>query len=853
MSHPVKGLLALFIMVSVTFGIGLSARAQTAPQTPERSPAKAPAKKKKSRVDLSKANKDEVNDGAPIPIPDRDFSGASPQAPKTNPDTKTKKSTAKAEAPLSGPVTLVKVEGNKKIETSAIMEKIASKAGQPLSITTVREDVQSLFSMGYFEDIRVSRDGSVLTFFVQEKASISAIEYKGNSEVEDSDLKEKVGIKEFELVNYNKIQNAINEIQKVYEEKGYLLITVDYQLTSDGGNANTSKLTFNIKENDKVKVRRVSFIGNKHVKDQELKAFMMTQEGGLFSFLGGGGTYKQEIFDDDVKRLSLIYLNKGYVQAKISRPEVSVSPDKKGIYISVRIEEGEQFQVGEVDFGGDLLFTKEELKEETKLDDAVDFSYETLQNDLRAIEAKYGDLGYAYANIIPRTQILEKERKVNVLYEIDKGQKVYFRKINVVGNTGTRDKVVRRELRVNEGELYNETSKRTSLANIKRLGYFEDVQFMTKTPPGRDDQMDIDIMVKERHTGQFQLGAGYASSLGPQLNVQLNENNFMGYGYVAGARIEYNNKYYQNYTLNFTDPYFMDTYWSAGSDLYYSNSSYNQYIQKMTGGALRFGHPLFFDYFKNNNLYAFIKYKLDDTEVAFPSTRDLSDVLKVSTVNGKTSSMTFSLEYDKRDDRMMPTNGVYASTTYEYAGIGGDIKFMKSQADLRVYRKLFWDVVFRNKLAYGIINSNGGSNGLPFTELFRLGGPNNLRGYSFRNVGKRVFSKNYFDSLKAGGATDAYANQLANTVIGGQQQFYYMSELEFPLAKEAGMRAVIFYDVGQAEDDIVASRFRADIGFGIRWFSPMGPLRFEFGFPLDRQSQFGDRSNNFQFAVGSPF
>lgn len=753
-----------------------------------------------------------------------------------------------------GNLTAIKIEGNKKIETTAIQEKLVSKIGSPITQQNVRDDLQSIFSMGYFEDIRISRDGSTLIYFVQEKASISAIEFQGNEEIEESDFTEKIGVKAFELVNYNKIQNAMNEIQKAYEEKGFLLSLIDYELIPDKGDSNTVKLVFKINENVKVHVRRISFIGNRDLKDNELKGMMMTQEGGLFSFLGGGGTYKQDMFDQDVRNLSVIYLNRGYVQAKVSRPEVSVTPDKKGIYISVRIEEGEKFQVGEIDFSGDLLFTKEELREAIALDEAVDFSYETLQSDLKAIEAKYGDLGYAYANIIPRTQILEKERKVNVVYEIDKGQKVYFRKINVIGNTGTRDKVVRRELRVNEGELYNETKKRTSMANIKRLGFFEDVQFMTKTPPGRDDQMDIDIIVKERHTGQFQLGAGYASSLGPQLNVQLNETNFLGYGYNAGARIEYNDKYYQNYSLNFTDPYFLDTFWRAGTDLSYSNSSYNQFIQKNSAAGLSFGHPLFFEYFQNNYLYASIRYRIEDTEVNFPSDRDLSDVLKLDTVNGKTSSATVSIDYDRRDDRMMPSNGVYANASYEYAGLGGEIKYMKSQANFRFYRRLFWDVVFRNNFAYGIISPNGSDRDLPFTELFRLGGPNNLRGYSFRQVGKRVFSAQYYKDLtQRQGASDARAQQLANTVIGGTQQFYYMTELEFPLAKEAGMRAVVFYDIGQAEDELVASRFRADVGFGIRWFSPMGPLRFEFGFPLDRQSQFGDRGNNFQFAVGSPF
>jgi outer membrane protein insertion porin family len=751
-------------------------------------------------------------------------------------------------------VSAIKIEGNKKIESSAILEKITSKTGKPVDKKVIRQDIQNVFDMGFFDDVQVAKEAGELIFRVSEKPSISAIEFSGNNEVDDSDLKEKIGIKAFEIVNYGKIQKAIGEIQRAYEEKGYLLVGVTFELQPEPKAPQSAKLIFKIDEKDKVRVKRISFIGNKHVKNEELKAFMMTQEGGLFSFLSGGGTYKQEIFDEDVRRMSLIYLNKGYVQAKISRPEVSVTPDKKSIYISVRIDEGEQFQVGEVDFAGDIHFDKSELFEAVKIDESVDFSYETMQNDLRALEAKYGDLGYAYANIIPRTNIREKERKIDILYEVDKGQKVYFRKINVIGNTSTRDKVIRRELRVLEGELYNETQKRQSISNIKRLGFFEDVQFLTKTPPGREDQMDIDVVVKERNTGQFQLGAGYATALGAQLTVQLDESNFMGYGYRAGVRVEYNGARYQNYTVSFTDPYFKDTFWNVGTDLYYTDSRVVQFIQQNSGGVLRAGHPLFYDYFNNNTFYAFLSYKYDDTFVSFPAERDLSDVLDPATVNGVTSSTTLSLEYDKRNDRLMPTAGQYASLSYEFAGLGGDISYMKSTANARYYKNIFWDVVFRNNFSYGLISSVDGKE-IPFTQLFRLGGPNNLRGFAFRNVGTRKFSQKYFDYLTPpNGTTGAdQARQLATTVLGGRQQIFYMGELEFPLAKEAGMRAVIFYDVGMAEDDLVASRLRSDIGFGIRWFSPMGPLRFEFGFPLDRQSQFGERSNNFQFAVGSPF
>ncbi len=760
---------------------------------------------------------------------------------------------------LAQSVSAIKIEGNKKIEATAIQEKIETPVGKPLDKKVVREDIQRIFDMGFFEDVQVTVENGTLIYRVAEKVSISAIDFEGNDEIDDSDLTEKIGIKAFEIVNYGKIQKAISEIQKAYEEKGFLLVGVDFELKPEPKAPQSARLVFKIDEKEKVRVKRVSFIGNKNVKDEELKAFMMTQEGGLFSFISGGGTYKQEIFEEDVKRLSLIYLNKGYVQAKISRPEVSVTPDKKGIYISVRIDEGEMFQVGEVDFSGDLLFEKSELREAIKIDDTVDFSYEILQNDLRALEAKYGDLGYAYANIIPRTNIMEKERKVNILYEIDKGQKVYFRKINVIGNSSTRDKVIRRELRVLEGELYNETQKRQSMTNIKRLGFFEDVQFLTKTPPGRDDQMDIDVVVKERNTGQFQLGAGYATALGAQLNVQLDESNFMGYGYRAGARVEYNGKRYQNYTLNFTDPYFQDTFWSLGTDVYYYSlqtwdiNRVTQFEQDNGGVVLRAGHPLFYDYFQNNNFYAFLSYKIDDSKVNFGPTRDLSDVLDPTSVNGVTSAMSVSFEYDKRNDRLMPTDGSYASASYEYAGVGGDIRYAKATANARYYKNIFWDVIFRNNLSYGLLTEVG-DKPIPFTQLFRLGGPNNLRGYQFRNVGTRKFSQKLYDYLttQQGVAPDLAAFQ-ANTVVGGKQQAFYMTELEFPLAKEAGMRAVVFYDVGIADDELASSRLRSDIGFGIRWFSPMGPLRFEFGFPLDRQAEFGERSNNFQFAVGSPF
>src|SRR6185437_3626736 len=248
---------------------------------------------------------------------------------------------------------------------------------------------------------------------------------------------------------------------------------------------------------------------------------------------------------------------------------VYVTPDKKSIYITIRVEEGDQFKVGTVDFTGDLLFSRSELFETTHIQEQNLFRYQVLQDDLKALQAKYGDLGYAYANPIPRTRIREADKEVDITFEIDKGYKVYIGKINMVGDSKTRDKVIRREMRINEGELYNETRKRESLENIKRLGYFDEVNFNTKTPKGRNDLMDIDVVVKERNTGTIQVGAGYSNYNGAVFNGQVNQTNCLGKGQSLGVNIDFS-KMIQLYKASFTEPYFMDTDWSLRGEIYQS-------------------------------------------------------------------------------------------------------------------------------------------------------------------------------------------------------------------------------------------------------------------------------------------
>jgi outer membrane protein insertion porin family len=739
------------------------------------------------------------------------------------------------------------IRGNKKIEAAAIAPKILSKVGQPYNSDLIRQDIEELYKSGFFYDIAVDRrrvrGGWQLTYLVKEKPSVTEIEFLGNNEVEDDELLETSGLKPYEIYSVVKVQNAIEKLEKLYEDKGYFLASIRHKVTPIV-KGETVRLTIEVVENDMVQVKQIHFIGNRKLSSTKLKSLLATQEGGFFSFISGSGSYKQDAFDRDVQVINYLYFNEGFVQVKVDRPQVYVTPDKKGIYITIRIQEGEQFNIGSIDFAGDLLFSDAELRETIGIEEGELYSYEKIQRDLSALTAKYGDLGYAYANVIPRTRIREKERLVDMTFEFDKGNKVYIGEINVKGNDRTRDKVVRRELRIYEGELYNETRKRESLANVKRLGFFEEVNFNRITPNNNKDIMNIDIVVKERNTGTVQVGAGYSSFQGFVLNGQVNEINLLGRGQKLGASLDYSERQ-QLFNINFTEPYFMDTEWSVGFDAYQRKRRLLDYSEEKIGGAVRIGHPL------APYLRGFISYKVDDTEIDTGDDGD-PDLFPVETVNGLTSSVTTSLVYDKRNDRFAPTDGMYSSVSLEYAGVGGDLNYTKGLATLRYYKKVFWEFVWRNNINYGFVSSNDASEP-PFNELFLLGGANTLRGYDWFTVGRRKFSEKTYNEAIAAGETDEEATNSALRPFGGTQQLYYQMEMQFPLIEEAGIQGVVFYDVGNADDKLKLEDFRSDVGFGFRWYSPIGPLRFEWGFPFAPRDEFDEKDVNFQFAIGSPF
>ncbi|MEI7973730.1 MAG: outer membrane protein assembly factor BamA, partial [Bdellovibrio sp.] len=448
----------------------------------------------------------------------------------------------------------VEIRGNKKIEKDAIEAKMKLRVGVEADPELLRSDIQSLFRTGFFFDVQMLRQGTKLVVEVIEKPSLLEIRFEGASDLKSEDLLETSGLKLYEVLNLAKLKEARERIQKSYEDKGFYLARVDTEVLEDnskeGGGA---RVLFKIEENEKVRIGRISFIGNKKLTETELKERLTLQERGFFSFASSSGQFKPEALEVDTRILRSVYLNAGFVKAVVNRPYVSVTPDRRTIYITYTIEEGDAYEVGEVEFSGDLLYSREELSELLQINKRRMFSYDVLLRDLAELSAKYGDLGYAFTNVIPKTNARVQEKKLDIVFDFDKGQKVYIGNVTIVGNKSTRDKVLRRELKIREGELYHETRKRQSLERIQRLGFFEEVNFKQITSPERPDVMDLEIVVRERSTGTLQVSAGYGNVQGFNLGGSVSQTNFRGLGQNLGAGLNISRDV-SDYCINFTEP-----------------------------------------------------------------------------------------------------------------------------------------------------------------------------------------------------------------------------------------------------------------------------------------------------------
>jgi len=750
----------------------------------------------------------------------------------------------------------VRVEGNRRVEVDAVKAAISQKKGQPLDIRAVDRDIRAIMKLGFFDDVVVEEEGArsapVLVYRVVERPTVREARVTGNDELSKDDLKDSIQVQPFTVLDLNAVRQDVERIQGKYVEKGFYLAAVTWRL--DPQPDNQVDVVYLVEEKAKVEVKEIRFLGNERVPAGVLESVMVTKRGGHLSALGGGGTFREDAFQHDLQALQVAYLDRGYLTVRIGTPTVAISPDRRFLFLTIPVTEGEQYRIGKLSFTGQMLDREDQVKLITQTRPHDMFSRARLAQDIFAIADVYKDLGYAYANVNPLTDVHAEDRTVDIAFEVQPGTRVRFERIEIVGNDRTRDKVVRRELRIYEGELFSGTGVRVSKQRVTALGFFETVE-ITTAKGSADDLMVATVEVKEKATGTFQIGAGFSSYENFILTGQISQNNFFGWGQTLSLQVQWSS-IRQLGQIQFVEPYFLDTRWTFAFDLYATEGFYSNFTRRAVGGNMTWG------------------YELSGLADLFPFTRHLEDMRLFATYtneyvtsspsgtsyylagryeSGTTSSLRLALNWDRRDNRLFPSNGFYLSASAEIAApflapewlFGENVNlFTRYILDGRIYRPLWFGLVARARLSLGWIQSWSGDR-LPISELYFAGGINTIRGYQILSIAPEEQVSSCWDC-----GTFPVA-------VGGNKQAIFNAELEFPLVQAAGIKGVVFYDAGNvfgAGDwsNPTGPLFYQSVGFGFRWFSPVGPLRFEWGIPLNPRPGI-DQSVDFQFTIGNFF
>jgi outer membrane protein insertion porin family len=717
------------------------------------------------------------------------------------------------------------IKGNRRIEKDAILGVMQTREGESLSPARVREDLKAIYKMGYFTDVRMdisdTPEGRVLTVLVKEKPSIKEIMVEGNRKVKKDKIIEVMNLKPFSVASEGAIKEDINKVEQMYREKGYYEARISYELVPAG--EHEVNLVLKIDEGGKLAIKDIEFEGNQHFSSKELRKVMETKERGfvVVAWITGAGKLNRDNLERDLEKLSAFYYNHGYIKAKIGEPKIDIK--NQWIYITIPVQEGPQFKVGKLDMTGDLLEDKDKLLKLLQTPKDKVYSREVLQQDLTTLADFYADHGYANADIVPLIKENNENLTVDVTFDIHQGEKVYFERIDIAGNVKTRDKVIRRELRVYEQDLFSATNLKESIKNLRRLEYFEDVNFST-TPGSAPNRMNLKISVKERPTGTFGLGAGYSTQDRLVGMVEVSQNNLFGRGQqvkIQGIIGSISHRI----RASFVEPYLFDRPLSLGVDAFNWERQYSEYNRVSMGGTVRLSHPLKWKYTRLFWMYRFENVQLKDL---VPNSSQ--QLLQAATIHN-TSATSFVIRRDSRDSLFAPTHGSDNSFSVEMAGLGGDTAFVRYIAESGWYFPLKWDCIgllhFRaggmNKLHWGQ---------MPAYELFYLGGIDTIRGFKYAEISPR--------------------DPVTGDRIGGPRFLQFNSEIRFPLYKKLGLTGTVFFDAGNVYGpDYVGPFLRPTAGLGFRWFSPMGPLRVEWGYNLTKHPW--ERTSAWEFTMGGSF
>jgi outer membrane protein insertion porin family len=744
--------------------------------------------------------------------------------------------------PTRPTIVRIQIQGNKRVEAEAIRLNLTSRVDEPFSADKIRADIKAVYAMGLFDDVQVdlteTAGGAVLTYIVQEKPAIRKILVVGHDDVDLEDIQKVVNLKPFSILNVNEVKRNVEKVKDLYTEKGFYLAEIDYQLVPRP--LNEVDVLIKIEEHAKVLIKRIRFVGNNKVKDEQITEKMQTKEGGFLSFITSSGTFKSEQFEKDLGLLAFVYHDLGYANVKVGRPILTLTPDRRFMEITIPVEEGDQFTVGTVDFRGELLTKKDLLHRLLGIKTGEIFNRTRLVEGIhKHLTNFYRDKGYAYANILPLTQIDLKKKTVELVVDIRPGKPVIVERITVSGNSKTRDKVVRRELKIAEGDLYSATRIELSKRRVMALGFFETVNTSEKRGSG-DDKITINFEVKERPTGTFQIGAGFSSIENFIATAQIAQQNLFGRGQTLSLLAQLSSLR-QLFRIQFYEPRFLDSDWIFSITGFNFEQDFFDFIRSSWGGNVLLG------YYLHDDVYISAAYNIEQVAVTIGGFR--GRVQNVPLANlfdaGRTSSIRLSIAWDTRNNRLFPTKGWLHSYSVQVAEnfLGSQIPFIRHSISSRWYFPLFWNFVFKTNAEFGLITTSR-PQGVPIFERFFLGGILSVRGFPPLSLGPKLRVAQSYDP----------AAGLVDFNMGGNKQLFFNFELEFPIFQKVGILGVVFYDIGNAFDDresINFTQMRSSVGFGFRWYSPVGPLRFEWGIPL--RTLPGEEPIVFEFTIGNFF
>ena len=730
----------------------------------------------------------------------------------------------------------IRVEGIQRIEAGTVFSYLPVKVGETMTDEKAAAAIKALFGTGFFKDVRLEVQRDVLIVMVEERPAVSQIDFIGNKEFEKDALKKglrEIGLAEGRSLDKALLDQAEQEIKRQYLARGRYGASVVATVTPL--ERNRVGVSFSIDEGEVTKIREISIIGNRAFKDKDLLALFVLQTPGWMTWYTKNDQYSKQKLSGDLETLRSHYLNNGYLEFNIESTQVSITPDKKDIYITVNITEGDKYTVSDVKLGGEMLLPEAQLRPMILLKPGETFSREKLNESTKRITDRLGNEGYAFANANAVPELDKVAKRVGLTIMIDPGRRVYVRRINISGNTRSRDEVVRREMRQLEGAYYDGDKIQQSKLRLQRLQYFSEVDVETPAVAGTSDQVDVNFKVKEKATGSVMLGAGFSTTEKVILSGSVAQQNIFGSGKHVSLQAN-TSKVNRNIGLSFTDPYYTVDGVSRGFDFYDRNvnASYlglGYYTTSSMGGGIRFGMPLT----EVDNLGFGLGY--DDTEIGIDqsSPQRYQDFVNIFGKNNNSIPGTIGWVRDQRDSALLPTRGALIRASAEAGLPGGTLQYYKLTEQVMWYYPISRTYTLLLNGEVGIADGLDGKP-LPFYKNYYAGGATSVRGYQSYSLGP----------------TDS-----TGAFVGGNKRLVGNAEVLFPVpgtGLDRSMRLGVFLDTGMvwgSDEKMSASDLRYSTGLSFSWNSPMGPLRLSYAQPINAKS--GDRVQHIQFQFGQVF